>query len=45
MAVYAVALKCKKENVSAMNQALDKIHDRTGENPLQVLINAVKIAP
>ena len=31
----------KGATVSAMNQALDKIHDRTGENPLQVLINAV----
>ena len=31
----------KGATVSAMNQALDKIHDRTGENPLQVLVNAV----
>ncbi|CAI8225283.1 MAG: 30S ribosomal protein S7 [Methanobacteriota archaeon] len=31
----------KGATVSAMNKALDKIHDRTGENPLQILVNAV----
>ena len=31
----------KGATVSAMNKALDTIHDRTGENPLQILVNAV----
>ena len=31
----------KGATVSAMNKALDKIHDRTGENTLQILVNAV----
>ena len=31
----------KGATVSAMNKALDRIHDRTGENPLQILVNAV----
>mgnify|MGYP001341350726 CR=1 FL=1 len=31
----------KGATVSAMSQALETIHERTGENPLQVLVNAV----